>query len=110
MAETATANQAQAVQQAGERAQSALEALGTMPGGATLARVREAAQSEPGGVQAVVEGMKPGGRFADLRTAFNAALAQDCGFASAYDGVMRDVTAYHYSCGLRFRCERWAAA
>ncbi len=94
MAETATANQAQAVRQAGERAQSALEALGAMPGGATLARVREAAQSEPGGVQAVVEGMKPGGRFADLRTAFNAALAQDCGFASAYDRVVRDVTAY----------------
>jgi class 3 adenylate cyclase len=94
MAETAAANEVRAVQQAGERAMIALDALSPTPGGSTLARVREAAQSEPGGVQAVVEGMKPGGKFADLRTAFNAALAQDRGFASAYDGAAADITAY----------------
>lgn len=93
MAETATANQMRAVQQAGERAVSALDGLSSLPGGATLARVRDAAQSDPGGIQGVIEGMKPGGRHARLRTAFDTAL-QDRGFASAYDGAVRDITAY----------------
>lgn len=93
MAETAAANQVKAAQVAGERAVSALDALSPTPGGAILARVRDAAQGDPGGVQAVVEGMKPGGRFAELRTAFNAALV-DRGFASAYDRAVQDVTAY----------------
>ena len=93
-AETAAANQVHAAQQAGERALSTLDGLSATPAGATLARVREAAQGDPGGIQAVVEGMKPSGRFAELRTTFNAALAQDRVFASAYDGAVRDVTAY----------------
>ena len=93
MAENATANQVMAAQQVGERAVSSLDGLGALPGGATLARVRDAAQSDPGGIQAVVEGMKPGGRHARLRTAFDKAL-QDKGFASAYDGAARDVLAY----------------
>ena len=84
----------QAAQQAGERAVSALDGLSATPGGATLARVREAAQGDPGGIQAVVEGMRPGGRFAELRTTFNAALAQDRAFASTYDRAVRDVMAY----------------
>lgn len=93
-AETAAANQVHAAQQAGERALSTLDGLSATPGGVTLARVRDAAQSDPGGIQAVVEGMKPGGRFAELRTAFNAALVQDRAFASAYDRAVQDVTAY----------------
>lgn len=93
MAENAAANQVAAAQQAGERAVSALDGLSALPGGAVLAQVRDAARGDPGGVQAVVEDMKPGGRFAELRTAFNAALT-DRGFASAYDRAVRDVTAY----------------
>lgn len=93
MAETAAANQVVAAQQAGERAVSALDALSSLSGGATLARVRDAATGDPGGIQAVVEGMKPGGRFAELRTAFNAALA-DRGFGSAYDRATAEVAAY----------------
>ena len=92
-AETAAANQVKAAQVAGECAMIALDALSPTPGGATLARVRDAAQGDPGGIQAVVEGMKPGGRFAELRTAFNTALA-DRGFASAYDRAVQGVTAY----------------
>ena len=93
MAENATANQVRTAQQAGERAVSALDALSALPGGATLARVRDAAQGDPGGIQAVVEGMKPGGRFAELRTAFNAALAGR-GFGAAYDRATAEVAAY----------------
>ncbi len=37
--------------------------------------------------------MKPGGKFAELRTAFNAALA-DHGFGAAYDKATAAVTAY----------------
>lgn len=92
--ENAAANQVQAAQQAGERAQDALQALSALPGAAPLARVRDAAQGEPGGAQAVVAEMKPGGRFADLRAAFNAALAQDRPFGFAYDKAVREVTAY----------------
>ena len=94
MSENAAANEARAVQRVGERAVNALDGLSATPGGATLARVRDAAQNEPGGIQAVVEGMKPGGKFAELRTKFNAALAQDRAFASAYDGAVRDTMAY----------------
>lgn len=37
--------------------------------------------------------MKPGGRFVELRTAFNTALT-DRGFASAYDRAVQGITAY----------------
>ena len=93
MAETATANQVVTAQQAGERAVSALDGLSSLPAGVTLARVRDAAHGDPGGIQAVVEGMKPGGKFAELRTAFNAALA-DRSFGSAYDRATAEVAAY----------------
>ena len=92
-AETAVANQVQAARMAGEQAVSALDGLSALPGGATLARVRDAAQSDPGGIQGVIEGMRPGGRHARLRTAFETAL-QDRKFTLAYNGAVRDVMAY----------------
>ena len=92
--ENAITSQTQAAQLAGERAQTALEKLGTGPGGAILGRIKEAAQNEPGGMPAVVAEMAPGGRFADLRTAFNAALVQERAFASAYDRAVSGITEY----------------
>ncbi len=79
---------------AGERAQATLEKLGTGPGGAILGQIKEAAQNEPGGMPAVVAEMAPGGKFADLRTAFNAALVQERAFASAYDRAVSGITEY----------------
>ncbi len=93
MAETAVANQVKAAQVAGEHAMDALDGLSTLPGGGTLARVRDAAANDPGGIQAVVEGMRPDGRHARLRIAFDTAL-QDRTFASAYDRAVQGVAAY----------------
>jgi len=92
--ENAITAQTQAAQLAGERAQATLEKLGTGPGGAILNQIKEAAQNEPGGMPAVVAEMAPGGRFADLRTAFNAALVQERAFASAYDRAVSGISAY----------------
>ena len=92
--ENAITSQTQAAQSAGERAQAALEKLGTGPGGAILGKIKEAAQNEPGGMPAVVAEMAPEGRFADLRTAFNAALVQKRAFASAYDRAVSGITEY----------------
>ncbi len=93
-AENAITAQTQAAQLAGERAQATLEKLGTGPGGAILNQIKEAAQNEPGGMPAVVAEMAPGGRFADLRTAFNATLVQERAFASAYDRAVSGIGAY----------------
>ena len=92
--ENVITSQTQAAQLAGERAQAALEKLGTGPGGAILGQIKEAAQNEPGGMPAVVAEMAPGGKFADLRTAFNAALVQERAFASAYDRAVSGITDY----------------
>lgn len=86
--------QTQTAQLAGERAQATLEKLGTGPGGAIINQIREAAQNEPGGMPAVVAEMAPGGRFADLRTAFNATLVQERAFASAYDRTVSGIAEY----------------
>lgn len=94
MSENVTANQVQAAQGAGEQAQNALAKLGSGPGGAILNKIKEAAQNEPGGMPAVVAEMSPGGKFADLRTAFNAALVQERAFASAYDRAVSGIGAY----------------
>ncbi len=93
-AENAITTQTQAAQLAGEHAQATLAKLGAGPGGAILNQIKEAAQNEPGGMPAVVAEMAPGGRFADLRTAFNAALVQERAFASAYDRAVSGISAY----------------
>ena len=93
-AENAIVSQTQAAQAAGERAQATLDKLGSGPGGAILNQIKEAAQNEPGGMPAVVAEMAPGGRFADLRTAFNATLVQERAFASAYDRAVSGIGAY----------------
>jgi len=93
-AENAITTQTQAARLAGEHAQATLAKLGAGPGGAILNQIKETAQNEPGGMPAVVAEMAPGGRFADLRTAFNAALVQERAFASAYDRAVSGISAY----------------
>ena len=93
-ADNAITAQTHAAQMAGERAQATLEKLGTGPGSAVLGQIKEAAQNEPGGMPAVVAEMAPGGRFAGLRTAFNAALVQERAFASAYDRAVAGISDY----------------
>src|SRR5207249_3425383 len=54
-------------------------------GATVMARIREAARTEPGGMAAVLSEMREGGRFFDLRQQFNNALETERGVAGAYD-------------------------
>jgi hypothetical protein len=50
-----------------------------------MRRIQQAANSEPGGMSAVLSEMRDGGKFAELRRQFNNALETDLGLAGAYD-------------------------
>lgn len=93
-ADNAITAQTRAAQLAGEQAQATLAKLGAGPGSAILNQIKEAAQNDPGGMPTVVAEMAPGGKFANLRTAFNAALVQERAFASAYDRAVSGISAY----------------
>jgi hypothetical protein len=67
---------------------AAIEALQGFQNGAAasiMTRISDAARNNPGGLEAVLSEMRPGGQFADLRTQFNAALNTDHGVSAAYD-------------------------
>ena len=63
----------------------AMEGFRNGEGAAVLNRIREAAKSNPGGMAGVLSEMREGGKFADLRQRFNAALSDERGAAAAYD-------------------------
>lgn len=69
----------------GQTALDALRGLQANESSGVLERIREAGRNNPGGLEGVLSEMRPGGRFADLRTEFNDALVRDRGFAAAYD-------------------------
>ena len=69
----------------GQAALDALRGLQANESSGVLERIREAGRNNPGGLEGVLSEMRPGGRFADLRTEFNDALVRDRGFAAAYD-------------------------
>ena len=50
-----------------------------------LTKIQDAAKAEPGGMQAVLSEMREGGRFASLRSQFNADLAPERGAAAAWE-------------------------
>ena len=57
-------------------------------------RIQSAARAEPGGMASVLSEMREGGRFSDLRRAFNTALNDDKGFAQAYDKAAAALARY----------------
>ena len=70
------------------RGHAAIEALQGFQIGAAasiITRINDAARNNPGGLEAVLSEMRPGGQFADLRTQFNAALNTDHAVSAAYD-------------------------
>ena len=69
----------------GQAALDALRGLQANESSGVLERIREAGRNNPGGLESVLSEMRPGGKFADLRTEFNDALVRDRGFAAAYD-------------------------
>ncbi len=78
----------------GQRATEALQAFIRGPGAGVLARIQDAAKSEPAGIQGVLAEMREGGRHAELRTQFNAALQREQGLAAAYDKAAAAVRQY----------------
>ena len=86
-----------AVTRAEQQGQAALEALQGFQnneGAGIMSRIREAARSNPGGMEGVISEMRPGGRFADLRTQFNNALDHDRGFSAAYEKASNALAQY----------------
>ncbi|PPQ34124.1 hypothetical protein CCS01_12120 [Rhodopila globiformis] len=81
-------------EQNGQAALDALQGFQNNEGAGIMSRIREAARNNPGGMEGVLSEMRPGGRFADLRTHFNSALEHDRGFAAAYDKASTALAQY----------------
>jgi hypothetical protein len=81
-------------EQNGQAALDALQGFQNNEGAGIMSRIREAARNNPGGTEGVLSEMRPGGRFADLRTQFNNALEHDRGFAAAYDKASTALAQY----------------
>ena len=81
-------------ERSGRAALMALEAFCTGEGAIVMNRIRAAGRSEPGGLAAVLAGMRPGGRFADLRQEFNSALAKERGVTAAFDKAAAALARY----------------
>lgn len=78
----------------GQAALDAFSAFCEAPGASILGRIQDAAKNKKGGMQAVIEGMKPGGAFEDLRKEFNVALEKNEAFRSAYDRAANALAQY----------------
>jgi hypothetical protein len=75
-------------------AADALDGFRNTEGAAIMNRIQAAARADSGGMAAVLSEMRAGGRFSDLRQAFNTALADDKGFAQAYDKAAAALARY----------------
>jgi len=84
-------------EQNGQAALDALQGFQNNEGAGIMSRIREAGRNNPGGLEGVLSEMRPGGRFADLRTQFAAALDHDRGFAAAYDKAATALAQYDKS-------------
>ena len=81
-------------EKSGQKAVEALQEFSRGAGAALLARINEAARSDPQGLQGVLSEMREGGRHADLRVQFNNAIVQDKGAAHAYEAAASAVKQY----------------
>ncbi len=75
----------EAAVKSGRAALDALQGFNNGEGATVMRRIQQAANSEPGGMSAVLSEMRDGGKFAELRRQFNNALETDLGLAGAYD-------------------------
>lgn len=87
-------SQLHAADASGRAALDALNAFREAPGASIFARIQDAAANNKGGLQAVIEGMKPGGAFQDLRKQFDLALAKSQALESAYDQAANALAQY----------------
>lgn len=84
----------QAAEKSGRAALSAMESFRNGEGAVVLNRINAAARTDPGGMAGVLSEMRDGGKFADLRQQFNAALTDERGAAAAYDKAASALARY----------------
>ena len=82
------------VENSARAAVDALDGFRNTEGAAIMNRIQTAARADPGGMTAVLSEMKQGGRFGDLRQAFDKALIDDKGFTQAYDKAASALARY----------------
>ena len=82
------------VENSARTALDALDGFRNAEGATVMNRIQSAARAEPGGMASVLSEMRDGGRFSDLRQAFNTALNDDKGFAQAYDKAASALARY----------------
>jgi len=75
-------------------AMEAIQAFAQGPASNILTKIQDAAKAEPGGMQAVLSEMREGGRFASLRSQFNADLLMERGAAAAWDRMAGSLQQY----------------
>ena len=71
-----------------------IQAFASGPGSSILTKIQDAAKTEPGGMQAVLSEMREGGRFAGLRSQFNADLVMERGAAAAWEKMAGGLQQY----------------
>ena len=72
-------------EKSGQAALTAMKDFSDGPGTVLMARIREAAKTDPQGMAGVLSEMREGGRYAGLRQDFNVALQQEKSFAASYE-------------------------
>jgi hypothetical protein len=75
-------------------AMEAIQAFAQGPASNILTKIQDAAKAEPGGMQAVLSEMREGGRFASLRSQFNADLMTERSAAAAWDRMAGSLQQY----------------
>jgi hypothetical protein len=75
-------------------AMEAIQAFAHGPVSNVLTKIQDAAKAEPGGMRAVLSEMREGGRFASLRSQFNADLVVERGAAAAWDRMAGSLQQY----------------
>ncbi len=94
LAKGRTDQQIRAAEKSGERLMQSMETFMTGPGAGVLGKIEAAASTEPGGMQAVMSEMQPGGRYASLRSEFDSVLQQDRAFAASFNAVEKAAGQY----------------
>ena len=83
-----------AAEVAGTAAVEAMRAFANGPGGSIMARINDAAKSEPRGLEGVFAEMREGGKYDNLRKQLQGERAFSNGFAESYDKAVDAVGAY----------------
>ena len=84
----------QGAEKAQRAAMEAVRAFSQGPASNILTKIQDAAKAEPGGMPAVLSEMREGGRFASLRSQFNADLVMERGVAAAWDRMAGSLQQY----------------